>query len=1048
MKKFFSIGIALFIFQFVYADTNAVWSAYFTLDTRILDTKAHSVGEFYSIIGMTNAVRWSSDNSGDGGTSIQLGGIGLLADGASAGVELGVKGKGYLFFDWKVSSEEGYDLLSFYELGAGITNSISGTGAGWTQVVREIGGDMGTLHTFRWQYEKDPIGDYVGEDSGWVDAIRWVPFYGLTVTGGTGGGFYTNGVAVMVSADAPPTWQRFDRWLGDTNGLSSVTSSNTLYVMASTNAIITATYTYILYPVTVTNGTGGGSYSNATTVIVSANAAPAHFVFDRWIGDTNGVANVTNATTILTVIGGRASVTATYRAILYPVTVTGVTGGSYTNGARVAITALVAPAHYVFDRWTGDTTGLQNLYSASTLLTVTGAATLTATYTPILYPITVTGGQGGGSYAYGSTVTLMANIPEGKRFYNWVGQTNLVADVTAPTTTVYFAGDSLALTSTYCVALTVTHGSGGGWYPEGATAAVVADADPLWMEFTGWTGDVLGQVADASRAETTLVIPTRTSALTAMYTSSVARVAGCYGRMFVKSGVTSGITTDFTAGSPSGTPVVKLGGSGVIPDNGYAALETVVTNGGSILFKWRVSSESTADYLRFKVDGTNVMSISGTKGSWLQVSNRVEGAGTPHTLRWEYVKNGSLASSTDAGWVDDIIWIGDMPVPVIRPDIREMAIDNGAVALRFLGERGITYNVYSNSTLDPFEWSLMGGVPQLLAETNGVFGYETIVTPSAGADRCFYRMVAEGVDNSLYMVIDLSGGAAATSYPVTYLAGEPTGGWTDEYKTTKLVMRKIPAGRFTMGSPPDELGRQDNEVQHTVTLSKDFYMGVFEVTQRQWELVMGNRPSYFNNVTYYMTRPVERVSYYEIRENPNNLDDPTVDWPNNNSVNALSFMGKLRSKTGLETLDLPTESQWEYACRAKTTTALNSGNNLTNTISDAHMAALGRYRANGETYSQTSNPNSGTALCGTFLPNEWGLYDMHGDVWEFCLDWYGPIYPESGMNPVGVFGGVSRILRGGSLTDSAQVCRSAFRLSSAPDYRSINFGFRLVSILP
>ena len=260
-----------------------------------------------------------------------------------------------------------------------------------------------------------------------------------------------------------------------------------------------------------------------------------------------------------------------------------------------------------------------------------------------------------------------------------------------------------------------------------------------------------------------------------------------------------------------------------------------------------------------------------------------------------------------------------------------------------------------------------------------------------------------------YLVIDLSGGPSASSYPVSYLTAVPTGGWSDTYKTTKLVMRKIPKGSFTMGSPADELGRDSDEPQHQVTLTKDFYIGVFEVTQRQWELVMGNRPSYFNNASHYATRPVESVSYYDIRENPANSDDPAADWPANSIVNATSFMGKLRAKTGLSTFDLPTESQWEYACRAGTTTALNSGYNLTSTGSDPRMDAVGRYWYNGGSgYTQNGDTSVATAKAGSYLPNAWGLYDMHGNVWEWCLDWYGT-YPGSVQDPDGAASGSNRV---------------------------------------
>jgi RNA polymerase sigma factor (sigma-70 family) len=316
-----------------------------------------------------------------------------------------------------------------------------------------------------------------------------------------------------------------------------------------------------------------------------------------------------------------------------------------------------------------------------------------------------------------------------------------------------------------------------------------------------------------------------------------------------------------------------------------------------------------------------------------------------------------------------------------------------------------------------------------------------------------------------YLVIDLSGGPSASNYPVGYLSAVPSGGWTDEYKTTKLVMRKIPAGTFIMGSPTNELGRYElglprhAETQHTVTLTKAFYLGVFEVTQRQWELVMGNKPSYFSNATCYATRPVEQVSYCDIRESKNNRAmNPT--WPATNAVHADSFMGRLRAKTGVTGFDLPTESQWEYACRAGTDTALNSGHNLTKQSQDAQMNVVGRYRDNGGVAISNrvwwSSPgwetNHGTVAVGTYQANAWGLYDMHGNVQEACLDWYGT-YPGTVTDPKGAAAAnvsdPSRVRRGGSWYGSAGVCRSAERYPNIwPDGRSDGLGFRAAMTLP
>jgi formylglycine-generating enzyme required for sulfatase activity len=295
-----------------------------------------------------------------------------------------------------------------------------------------------------------------------------------------------------------------------------------------------------------------------------------------------------------------------------------------------------------------------------------------------------------------------------------------------------------------------------------------------------------------------------------------------------------------------------------------------------------------------------------------------------------------------------------------------------------------------------------------------------------------------------YLVVDLSAGLEAASYPIGTLAAAPAGGWADEYKTTKMVLRKIPAGSFTMGSPTDELGRYDNETQHQVTLTKDFYVGVFEVTQKQWELVKGSWPSYFTNADCRDSRPVEQVSYDDIRGS-----SAGAGWPGNNAVDSDSFLGRLQAKTGLD-FDLPTEAQWEYACQAGTTTALNSGKNLTSTGSCPNMSEVGRYWFNGGSRSSSGGDTSvGTAKVGSYLPNQWGLYDMHGNVWEWCLDWYqSELGSSTQIDPRGAAGGSNRVDRGGSLDSNADICRSACRGRFWPSIRFNNVGFRLVRAVP
>jgi len=329
------------------------------------------------------------------------------------------------------------------------------------------------------------------------------------------------------------------------------------------------------------------------------------------------------------------------------------------------------------------------------------------------------------------------------------------------------------------------------------------------------------------------------------------------------------------------------------------------------------------------------------------------------------------------------------------------------------------------------------------------------------------------VDVPLYMIVDLTKAAgAADQCEYVYESDLTNGLWgawernpvtnqgtvvdsviwagvatNDIYKTDKLVLRRIEAGTFGMGGGEGL----------STTLSKDFYAGVFEVTQRQWELIMGTKPSWFNNVSYYMTRPVEQVTYNDIRGAMNST--PAINWPATGSaVLPASFLGELRAATGIEDFDLPTEAQWEYLCRAETTTVFNDGDATANvtgtngTGTNLWLNALGRYKYDGGATVQSGNPtNSGTAVVGSYLPNAWGLYDTHGNVREWCLDWYQSSL-GGGADPSGPTAGTYRVTRGGSWGRDAAYCPSSVRnmpdsSSYLPTYANGNQGFRLVRTL-
>lgn len=281
---------------------------------------------------------------------------------------------------------------------------------------------------------------------------------------------------------------------------------------------------------------------------------------------------------------------------------------------------------------------------------------------------------------------------------------------------------------------------------------------------------------------------------------------------------------------------------------------------------------------------------------------------------------------------------------------------------------------------------------------------------------------------SPYLVIDLAKGANAPSYPVSNLSAIPVGGWAILYKTDKLVLRRIEAGSFMMGSPDDEFGRYSNEDLHHVTLTKPYYIGVFEVTQRQWELVMEKRSSY----TKGDARPVDKVSYDMIRGT-----EKGTQWPAHAEVDHASFIGQLRAKTSLD-FDLPTEAQWEYACRVGTKTALNSGKNMTKVFNCRNIAQIG-------VSSYKLNQPFSRAIAGSRSPNGWGLYDMHGNAWEWCLDTYTEsLGTASVIDPVGATSGARRLSRGGSGFGDARLWRSAAR--DYHDASSVNLlsGLRVV----
>jgi formylglycine-generating enzyme required for sulfatase activity len=228
----------------------------------------------------------------------------------------------------------------------------------------------------------------------------------------------------------------------------------------------------------------------------------------------------------------------------------------------------------------------------------------------------------------------------------------------------------------------------------------------------------------------------------------------------------------------------------------------------------------------------------------------------------------------------------------------------------------------------------------------------------------------------------------------------------------------IPAGSFNMGSPPGESRRNRDEVQHKVTISRPFYMQITEVTLKQWWAVMGKK--FFGRRKGRENSPVVKVSWFD----------------------CIEFIEKLNQKNE-GTYRLPTEAEWEYACRAGATSAYSWGDKI-----DCSKAM---YSNNPKKSDECRGHVKGMGLkvgrpaaVKSYPPNRWGLYDMHGNVWEWCQDFYGA-YPKTAVtDPKGPDEGKDRVRRGGSWFKHGWLCRSANRNMGHPASKYNTLGFRVV----
>ncbi|MDM8522743.1 SUMF1/EgtB/PvdO family nonheme iron enzyme [Desulfococcaceae bacterium HSG8] len=323
----------------------------------------------------------------------------------------------------------------------------------------------------------------------------------------------------------------------------------------------------------------------------------------------------------------------------------------------------------------------------------------------------------------------------------------------------------------------------------------------------------------------------------------------------------------------------------------------------------------------------------------------------------------------------------------------------------------ITYNIYFSTKKGIKKSNYNYWTSGIMLEDVG----ESYSFSGLTGEKNYYAHNVTGLtnDTTYYFVVTAENSAGESSESgevsampmeiVTFNCGTPL--WMD--------FVRIPPGTFMMGSPEDEDGRDDGERLHQVTLTKPFYMKTMEVTQFEYENIMGDNPSWF----WYLDSALA-VEYVSLAE----FDIP-------------AFINKMNNR-GEGKYRLPTEAEWEYACRAGSRTAFANGEitSLGRGYDEA-LDAVGFYAYNADVA-----PRSG----GWKEPNAWGLYDMHGNIWEWCQDWYGD-YPDVAVtDPIGPSSGLKRVVRGGSFRAKVEYCRSASRSDVSPMTVGMTIGFRLV----
>ena len=980
-----------------------------------------------------------------------------------------VVGSGDFSFSWKVSSENYYDWLSFCIDGER-QDRISGS-TSWFQKDYSIDGSG--EHLLAWIYAKDySFSDY--NDCGWVDDIVWFSdqpeLISITISGSTTiarastatyacTATWSDGTTSTVT----PSWSLSSTAYASVNANGVVTNNNTTTTNKSVTlnasytfggvtktdekAITLSVQTVIDYILTVVNGTGDGIYSEGASVTVTADTPMDNYVFSFWTAE--GIVldddQLTTSSLTFTMPGNDVTMTATYASeYAYTVsdgkaTITGYTGPKTVLAIPETIDGypVVAIGDEAF-RYKWQITSVTIPSGVSTI--GRSAFAYCIALESIVIPSSLTSI---GAFAFSScssliSMTIPASVTSiGNYAFDYCSS---LASITVDSANTYYKSvDGVLFNKSGTMIVRYPPAKTGTEYSIPSDVTVIGNGAFCYSKLTsvsipsGVTSiESYGFESSINLASVTIPSSVTTINIFAFYECTSLSVMEFEGNppTFGSSSYPTPITFYVLPGRGWEDWTVPTGVTLEICSNMQTQAIELSSGWNWVSFNVLPESHKVGDVLG--ADGFTVNDIIQTNGgvarftgaSWMPGSFTVEYG----KLYQIYVANdmiievsGNACESFTVPLVSGWNWIGNPTANAVAPS--ELLHSVGWTAGDRIQTAGGASVSYTGGKWIPASFTLESGKGyQIFTANEG-----TLTFPSASED------------DNLYVVVDLSGGPDAESYPVRYSSIGPDLS-DDTCRTTELWLRRIPAGTFIMGSPEDEVGRDSYDMkQHEVTLTQDYYIGVFECTQKQWELVMGSNQSECKGDC----RPVESVSYKRLRGSG---EQAGAGWPTyGHAVDSTSFMGILRAKTGL-TFDLPTEAQWEYACRAGTTTALNSGKNLTSTSSDANMDEVGRYY-----FNQTDGKGGYTSehtKVGSYRPNAWGLYDMHGNVWERCLDWFGgsPTSEANETDPVGPTSGLSRMFRGGGWNSYARDCSSACRSWDDPANGLYFIGFRVLCL--